>query len=118
MSGETVTLITPGVEVGRDRYNKPIFADISVQVQDVAVAPGATSIDETTGQVIETRGLTLYLPAAIKVVPEARFTVRGKTYPIDGASLDWDRPAGFSKAFDDWAPGNVINLSATEFITP
>lgn len=115
MSGETVTMITPGVEVGRDRYNKPIFADVSTQVTDVAVAPGSTSIDETTGQVIETRGLTLYLPAAVKVTPTARFIVRGKTYPIDGASQDWDRPVGFSRFYDAWTPGNLVNLSAKEY---
>lgn len=116
MSGETVTMITPGVEVGRDRYNKPIYADVKLEVQDVAVAPGATSIDPQTQQVIETRGLTLYLPTQIKVEPTARFIVRGKTYPIDGSSQDWDRPVGFSRGYDTWAPGNVINLSAKEYV--
>ncbi|WIB25816.1 hypothetical protein [Curtobacterium sp. MCSS17_015] len=108
-------MVTPGVEIGRDRYNKPIFADVAIEVTDVAVAPGATSVDETTGQVIDTRGLTLYLPPTVKVAPTARFIVRGKTYPIDGASQDWDRPVGFSRLYDSWAPGNVVNLSSEEY---
>lgn len=109
-------MITPGVERGRDRYNKPIFEDVAVEVTGVAVAPGATSIDPATEQVIETRGLTLYLPASVKVTPKARFVVRGKTYPIDGSSQDWDRPVGFSPLYDSWAPGNVVNLSAKEYV--
>lgn len=109
-------MITPGVEVGRDRYNKPIFADQPRQITDVAVAPGSTSTDETTGQVIETRGLTLYLPPDVKVAPEARFVVRGKTYPIDGSSQDWFSPVGFSRVYDSWQPGNVVSLSAKEYV--
>lgn len=108
--GETVIHVRPDAQTGVDRYNKPIFSEVSSTVDDVAVAPSQSVIDPQTGFVTEKRGYTLYLPSDETVGADDRFTVRGKTYKVTGSSSDWVDP------FTGWTPGNVVVLEESEYV--
>lgn len=110
MFGETVIHIRPGAETGRDRYNKPVFGTTSKAVDGVTVEPAGSKRDPQTGQTITTTGFTLYLPSSETVDAGDRFTVRGKTYQVEGKSSDWVSP------FTQWAPTNAVVLEESEFI--
>jgi hypothetical protein len=107
---EQVIHIRPGVEIGRDRYNKPIFAETSEPIDTQGIEPMQSVIDPNTGFVTTTRGFTLYLRPTEQVGPADRFTVRGKTYRVTGPSSDWVNP------FTASAPGNVVVLEESEYV--
>lgn len=107
--GETVVLITRE-QTGVDRYGKPTYSDVQTPVDGVAVAPATSTIDPSTGAVITTGGMTLYLPTAVTSGPDARFRVRGVEYKVRGASENW-------RAFySQWQPGNVVHLEDRDYV--
>ena len=108
---ESVVLITRE-RTGTDRYNKPVFTDVETTVDGVGVAPTTSTVDPSTGAVITTAGMALYLPADVTCGPHARFRVRGVEYKVRGASEDW------SSFYSSWKPGNVVRLEATAFVEP
>lgn len=107
---EVVKHIRPGVETGRDRWNKPIFSDAATDVETLGVEPAQSVTDPQTGAITATSGFKLYLPPEETVGPDDRFTVRGKTYKVEGGSSDWTNP------FTGWSPGNVVTLEKSEYI--
>lgn len=107
--GESVVLITRQ-KVGVDRYNKPIFSDVETPVDGVGVAPTTSSIDPTTGSVITTSAMALYLPPDVTCGPDARFRVRGVEYKVRGTSEDW------VSFYSTWRPGNVVRLEDADYV--
>lgn len=106
---ETVTLITRE-PAGVDRYGKPTYRDVETPVDGVGVAPTTSSIDPTTGSVVTTSAMALYLPADTTCGPDARFRVRGAIYKVRGKSEDW------SSFYSSWRPGNVVRLEEESYI--
>jgi hypothetical protein len=106
---ETVVLITRE-QTGTDRYNKPIYSDVETAIDGVGVAPTTSSTDPTTGAVITTSGMALYLPSDVSCGPDARFRVRGSEYKVRGRSEDW------ASLYSSWRPGNVVRLEDREYV--
>ena len=106
---ESVVLITRQ-QTGVDRYNKPTYSDVETTIEGVGVAPVTSEIDPTTGAVVITAGLALYLPAEVSCGPDARFRVRGVEYKVRGASEDW------ASYYSSWRPGNVVRLEDRNYV--
>ncbi|WIE65951.1 hypothetical protein DEI99_005275 [Curtobacterium sp. MCLR17_036] len=107
--GETVQLITRQ-QTGVDRYNKPTYVDVETPVAGVGVAPVTSTTDPTTGAVITTAGMALYLPADVTCDADARFRVRGRVFKVRGASENW------TSLFSSWQPGNVVRLEDRDYV--
>jgi len=111
MTGESVTWHHRTDTGQRDRYNKPILADVDTGIDDVLVAPAFG--DETAGTADDTSStrITLYFPAAIGCTPSDEFTVRGVRYKAVGPETDW------STGFSDWNPGTALQLDRKEYVS-
>lgn len=109
MWGETVTHHSL-VEVGRDRYNKPIFEDRDTPIEGVLVAPEVG--DEVTGDTDDQASsrMTLYFGEAQAVVADDQFTVRGRRYNVRGDEADW------STGMTSWNPGSLVKLERVEYV--
>ena len=86
-----------------DSYGQPVFTTTSTEVEAIVSARvSGTNFD--SDQIVVTDGLTIYLPSGHDVQDDDKFTIRGKTYEIDGEAFDWRDGLG------SWAPGTVVNL--------
>ncbi|MCS5487377.1 hypothetical protein NY588_09585 [Curtobacterium flaccumfaciens pv. beticola] len=94
----------------RDRYNKPIYADLDDPIAGVLVAPNLG--DEVTGSEQDTSNtrVTLYFPAVVGIGADDQFTVRDARYKVVSSEADW------STGMTDWNPGSVVQLSRTEYV--
>jgi hypothetical protein len=86
-----------------DAYGQPVWTDTVTELQAI-VSPRIQGTNYGPDEIIVTDGLTLYLPPATEVLDSDRFTVRGKTYVVDGQAFDWQ--SGLSS----WRPGTVVNV--------
>ena len=106
MRGETV-VVEDLVPDGKDRYGKPQYATLDIEVENVLVAPGATDdvIDSNRDGV--TVAYTLYFPKTYTGDLEGRkVRVRGepfdvigspRPYPVETTPTDWNRKAEVEK---------------------
>jgi len=86
-----------------DSYGQPVFTTTSTTVQAIVSARvSGTNFD--ADQIVVTDGLTIYLPTGTTVQDDDKFTIRGKTYEVDGEAFDW------RDGLSSWAPGVVVNL--------
>lgn len=86
-----------------DSYGQPVYTTTTATLQAyVSVRVSGTNFD--ADQIVITDGLTIYLPAGTDVQDDDTFTIRGKTYEIDGEAFEWKEGLG------SWNPGVVVNL--------
>jgi len=86
-----------------DSYGQPVYTTTTATLQAyVSVRVSGTNFD--ADQIVITDGLTIYLPADTDVQDDDTFTIRGKTYEIDGEAFEWKEGLG------SWNPGVVVNL--------
>ena len=86
-----------------DSYGQPVYTTTTATLQAyVSVRVSGTNFD--ADQIVITDGLTIYLPANTDVQDDDTFTIRGKTYEIDGEAFEWKEGLG------SWNPGVVVNL--------
>ena len=86
-----------------DSYGQPVYTTTTTTLQAyVSQRVSGTNFD--ADQIVLTDGLTLYLPAGTSILDDDKFTVRGKTYEIDGEAFEWKNGLG------SWNPGVVVNL--------
>lgn len=86
-----------------DDYGQPVYTTTETTVQAIVSARiSGTNFD--ADQIVITDGLTIYLPAGTDVQDDDRFTIRSKTYEIDGEAFEWKEGLG------SWNPGVVVNL--------
>jgi len=86
-----------------DSYGQPVFTTTTSTVNAIVSARvSGTNFD--ADQIVVTDGLTIYLPTGHDVQDDDTFTIRGKTYEVDGEAFDWRDGLG------SWSPGAVVNL--------
>lgn len=86
-----------------DSYGQPVYTTTEATLQAfVSARLSGTNFD--ADQIVVTDGLTIYLPAGTEVLDDDRFSIRGKTYEIDGEAFEWKEGLG------SWNPGVVVNL--------
>jgi len=86
-----------------DSYGQPVYTTTTSTVNAIVSARvSGTNFD--ADQIVLTDGLTIYLPSGHDVQDDDTFTIRGKTYEIDGEAFDWRDGLG------SWSPGTVVNL--------
>jgi len=86
-----------------DSYGQPVYTTTSTTVQAIVSARvSGTNFD--ADQIVVTDGLTIYLPTGTDVQDDDKFTIRSKTYEVDGEAFDW------RDGLSSWSPGVVVNL--------
>lgn len=88
MAGETVTIVRRS-KTDTDAHGLPIYAEVSIPVTGVLVAPGGSNEPVLTGADPVDGAFTLYFPAGTVVEALDKFLVRGSEWVKDGTSDDW-----------------------------
>lgn len=99
---ETITRVRRASS-GTDSYGQPVYT-ISEESVNAIVSQRVSGTNFDADQIVLTDGLTVYLPSGYDVQDDDKFTIRGKTYELDGDAFDWRDGLG------SWAPGTVVNL--------
>lgn len=99
---ESITL-TRRSSSGTDSYGQPIYVDTTIELMGM-VSARIQGTNYAPDEIIVADGLTIYLPPGTVVEDSDRFTVRGKSYAVDGQAFNW--VSGLS----GWNPGVVVNL--------
>lgn len=86
-----------------DSYGQPVYTTTTDTVE-AYVSARITNTNFDADQIVVTDGLTIYLPSGTDVQDDDTFTIRGKTYEIDGEAFAWQNGLG------SWSPGVVVNL--------
>jgi SPP1 family predicted phage head-tail adaptor len=99
---ESITL-TRRSSTSVDSYGQPVYTTTTTTLQAIVSARvSGTNFD--ADQIVITDGLTIYLATGTEVRDDDVFTIRGKTYQVDGEAFDW------KDGLSNWAPGVVVNL--------
>lgn len=112
MTGETVTVLTPGTVTdpysGEDSpsWNVPPSTSVDVTALGIEPRPSGEPVQDARNQVVS--GFTLYLPPDVAISAQARVVIRGGTYDVLGDPAVWRSP------YDDWSPGQVVQVQRVE----
>jgi hypothetical protein len=86
-----------------DSFGEPVYTTVSTIVMGM-VSARVSSTNFDPAQVTVSDGLTVYFATGFDIEDDDKFTVRGKTYELDGEAFDWRAGLG------SWTPGTVVNL--------
>lgn len=105
----SITLVRRGKTSTRGEYGNFVNSDERVTIDNVGVAWGTESTNESHG-ILASRTITFYLPPNTHIDPNDRVEFQGVTWKPEGFSSQWQRPISFSFV----QPGTVITCSREE----
>lgn len=109
MQGEPVQRIRRGEEIGKDRYNVPVYGPDSTEtIEGAAFDPGGSSEPVEVGRASVVTSPTLYWTREVDTRADDRWVVRGVTYETEGRPGVWVNPWSGATA------GTVVSLRAVE----
>lgn len=105
--GETITRLraTPGTNVYSGESDDLDWSTPDeLAITGVAVEPAGSRETPDVGSDTLTTDFRLYVPYQADIQPLDRLVVRGETYTVEGARLDWRNP------YTGDTPGSVLSV--------